>query len=76
MSHGFTKDQDVQFALQLDAVGTTTYIGEALPGTLTSAALWRIKKMVETGADLVITWADGNENFDNVWDDRAGLSYS
>ena len=76
MAHGFTKDQESQYALQLDSVGATTYIGEAVPGTITSAALWRIKRMVETGPDLVITWADGNENFDNVWDSRAGLSYS
>ena len=76
MSLGFVKDQDVQFALQLDSVGATTYIGEAIPGTATSAALWRIKRMVETGPDLVITWADGNESFDNVWDNRASLSYS
>ena len=76
MAQGFVNGKRVELALQLDAVGTTTYIGEALPGTVTSAALWRIKRMVETGPDIVITWADGDANFNNVWDDRAGLSYS
>jgi hypothetical protein len=76
MAQGFTKDQDVQLTLRLDAVGTTTYIGDAIPATATNVALWRIKRMVETGPDLVILWADGDANFDNVWDDRVGLSYS
>ena len=76
MAQGFTKDGDVELTLRLDAVGTTTYIGDAKPATATSAATWRIKRMVETGPDLEILWADGDANFDNVWDDRAGLSYS
>ena len=76
MAQGFTKDQDVQLTLRLDAVGTTTYIGDAIPATATNVAFWRIKRMVETGPDLVILWADGDANFDNVWDDRVGLSYS
>jgi hypothetical protein len=77
MAQGFTKDQEAELTLRLDDVGSgTTYIGEAIPGTLTSVALWRIKRMVETGPDIVILWADGNENFDNEWDERAGLSYS
>ncbi len=63
--------------VQLDTVdATTTYIGYALPGVLTSAAGWKIKKIITSGDDLSITWADGNNNFDNIWDNRAGLSYS
>jgi hypothetical protein len=77
MAHGFTKDQKVELTLRLDDAGSgTTYIGDALPSTATDAATWRIKRMVETGPDLEILWADGDANFDNVWDDRAGLSYS
>ena len=64
-------------ANQLDQVGaSTTYIGEAKPGTIFSAAAWRIKKVVETGPDVTITWADGDSNFDNVWDDRLSLAYT
>lgn len=63
-------------ALRMDeATATTTYVGEASPATLTSAALWRIKR-ISTTSGVVITWADGNNNFDNVWDNRASLSYS
>ena len=63
--------------IQLDDVGGgVTYIGEALPGTATSSASWSIKRLTETGDDLVLVWADGNSDFDNIWDNRAALSYS
>lgn len=64
------------YAIQYEeASATITYIGEADAGTATSAASWRIKRM-STASGIVITWADGNTNFDNVWNNRASLSYS
>lgn len=64
------------YATRLDqASATITYVGDAIPGSLSSAAVWRLKRLDET-AGLVITYADGNANFDNVWDNRASLSYS
>lgn len=68
-----------QYNLELDeAAGSITYIGEALPGTATSTAAWRIKRLDESDSivELIITWADGNDNFDNTWNNRASLSYS
>lgn len=68
-----------QYNLELDeAAGSITYIGEALPGSATSSPLWRIKRLDESDGtvELIIKWADGNDDFDNVWDDRASLSYS
>lgn len=66
-------------ALQLDDVTTSnvTYVGVATIGTATSAASWQIKKIDESGTPetLVITWADSDDSYDNVWDDRASLSY-
>ncbi len=58
-----------------NATSVITYIGDAIPGTLTSAAAWRIKKLDET-TGLIMTWADGNALFDNIWDNRAALTYS
>lgn len=66
-----------QYALQYDDVGSgVSYLGQALPGTSTASALWRVKKIVATGPDVVITFADGNSNFDNIWANRLGLAYS
>lgn len=66
------------FALQYDntGVGGVSYIGEAVPGSITSASVWRIKRMTETGPNVAIVWADGDASFDNIWDNRASLSYS
>lgn len=58
------------------ASATVTYIGEAVVGTLGSAAAWRIQRVTVSGTVTSIEWADGNVNDDNVWDNRASLSYS
>lgn len=65
------------YATRLDKTSTTnvTYVGKATPGTAAASATWQIMKMDKTG-DLVITYADGNASFDNVWNDRVGLAYS
>lgn len=63
--------------LKLDeAVSGTTYIGKAPHGAATSSASWQIKRIVESAGVTTITWADGNSAFDNIWDNRASLSYS
>ena len=59
-----------------EASSTVTYVGYALPGTVTSAVDWRVKRLTESGNDLNVEWADGDDLFDNVWDNRAALSYS
>jgi hypothetical protein len=53
---------------------TYDYFGFAAPGTATSAAKWRIIRVHKTQTQ--VHHADGNADFDNVWDDYAGLSYS
>lgn len=55
---------------------TTTYLGFAAPGALTSASVWLIQRLTFTGPDILMEFADGNAEFDNVWDNRASLSYS
>ena len=66
-----------KMAVQMDVVGTITYVGTALPGSATSVAVWQVQKIDESGSpEMIITWADGNNSFDNIWDDRAILNYS
>ena len=67
------------YAVRIDEVGSIIYVGNAAPGALESGAVWRIQRITFTTAgeaDADIEWADGNSAFDNIWDDRATLSYS
>lgn len=54
----------------------TVYTGYALTGSVTTAPSWAIKRAVTAVNVETTTWADGNTNPDNIWDNRAALSYS
>jgi hypothetical protein len=80
-------EDDVKQAERLDFVVTgtglaeitTLYIGRAEPGSLESASVWSISRSVIASGDdndTVQTWADGNSNFDNDWDNHLTHSYS
>ncbi len=76
---GAKRVSDVPFALRQDFAGGNApiYIGESAPGTTTASALWRIQKRTYSNYKLTtIEWADGNSNFDNVYNNRTTLSYS
>ena len=62
------------YKVLFDDTGDYTYIGNAVPGTLTSATLWQIRRI--TSADGSVMWADGDIKFDNEWDERTGYGYS
>ena len=77
---GTINTQDNPYAVQVDDgdVGTTI-VGEAVVGGGTDSSIWRMKRIVDSGSagtETVITWADGNSNFDNVWGNRASESWS
>jgi hypothetical protein len=61
---------------RIHEVGAITYFGFAGIGALDSHPVWQIKRLTESGGLLSLQWADGNSEFDNVWDDRASLNYS
>lgn len=52
-----------------------SYVGKSATGSLTSSATWQVQRIDET-TGLVIEWADGDSEFDNIWDNRESLSYS
>lgn len=62
------------YALRYDEGATYTYIGNAVPGSADAAAVWQIKRL--TNADNTIIWADGDALADNIWDNRASLTYA
>lgn len=59
-----------------EASSTVTYFGFAAAGTAEASASWRIKRLTVTGNVTDIKYADGDTNFDNVWDNRAALTYT
>jgi len=72
-------EEDIMYAKRVDFItDNELYKGEAVPGTLDAGTTWRIRKITiaTSDSDVVETWADGNDNFDNVWDDRLTYTYS
>lgn len=76
-SSGSVAITNTNYAVRWDDTTTdnVVYVGKADIATATSAPLWQIKKIDQTTGG-VITWADGNDEFDNIWDNRAALTYS
>ena len=70
-----TQEIPNKFLMDLSG-GSTIYMGEANHGTLTSVAKWRISRMVVSGSSIEITYADGNDKFDNEWDERSTGTYT
>ena len=72
------EDTDVAFAQRVDFItDNLLYRGEAVPGTAPGSNLWRIRRItIGLDNDVTTEWADGNADFDNIWDDRLILSYS
>ena len=61
---------------KIDEALPYTYIGEAAVGTATSSASWRGKRIDDTNdPDSTILFA-GTGVFDQVWDNRASLTYN
>lgn len=66
-----------QLTVRIDdsTTANTTYIGKAVIASASSGAVWQVAKL-DTSSGLVKTWADGNALFDNIWDNRASLTYN
>jgi len=73
-----TKGIKYTLSMEYDGGSNLVYLGKALPGASKASAVWQIIKLTYDGSGnpTDIQWADGNENFDNIWDNRASLSYS
>lgn len=62
-------------AIKLTEAGDITYLAIAAPGTAQSDAKWQARKL-DSSDGMVVTWADGDSEFDNVATDLTALSYS
>lgn len=65
------------FAKRVDSTSTPniTYIGIAQPGTADADAFWAISTVDTSILAADVKWANGNNFFLNVWDDRTSLTY-
>ena len=63
---------------ECDASGNIIYIGFAKPGSSEDKPVWAIKKIEydDNGNLAAVKWAEGNNNFDKIWNDRTTYSYS
>lgn len=59
-----------------EASATVTYVGQAQDGSDIADPVWQIQRITSSGGATEIEWADGNNDFDNVWDDRSSLTYN
>lgn len=66
------------YATKIDDTSTANviYIGNAAIGSSGASAVWQIKKLDTSSLALDKTWADGNSDFDNVWNNRTSLTYN
>lgn len=62
-------------ATKVTVVGDVTYVGVAAPGTSEASAVWQCKK-IDQSSGTVVTFADGNSNYDNVATDLTALTYT
>ena len=66
---------NANYAQKITVSGSNTYVAIAALGTYQASATWQVKKINVTGGDTVITWADSDDNFDNVATDLTTLTY-
>lgn len=77
VTSGSTGSSSVDYATNVDdASATVTYVGKALPGSSAASAVWQITRITTSGTVTLTAYADGDSNFDNVWNNRAALSYT
>lgn len=65
-------------AIDYDANGNAIYQGWAVPLTADkSASVWRICRLTVdvNGRTTDIEWANGQETFINIWNNRVSLTY-
>ncbi len=67
-----TSEDDASGLIVDQASSTVIYLGEGLFGALTSEAKWKIKK-IDLSSGVRITAV--SEEFNQIWDNRASLTY-
>lgn len=61
--------------IRIDDTGTYQYFGYATLASNEASAVWKISRLTNANPQALV-WADGDSLYDNVWANRASLSYS
>lgn len=74
---GNLKTESGPGTLITDVVSSTVmYLGKAACGADTSQAVWQVLKLItDTNGGITISYADGDPHYDNIWTNRASLTY-
>lgn len=59
-----------------ESTPNVVYYGYAVTGSSTAEAVWAIQRATRAADIITYEWADGNELFDNIWDNRYILTYA
>ncbi|MCF8145686.1 MAG: hypothetical protein K9N21_17380 [Deltaproteobacteria bacterium] len=72
------EESDLTRLIEYDGSNLALYQGRAPPGTPTSAAASQIRKFLYDGSknETARKFAGGTNDYNQVWGDRATLSYS
>ena len=71
---GYQRVQKTNESIRVDDTGTYVYVGYAETGTAESVASWKIFRVTTTNP-VAIMYADGDSFYNNIWDNRASLTY-
>ena len=69
---------DLKCLIDYSGGANPVYIGYTSPGMVTSAAAWQIRRITYDASNNVtaVEFAGGGNDYNQVWDNRAALSYS
>ncbi len=69
--------EDLQLAVDYTTGTNPIYIGRSRPGALKSATDWQIRKLTYDSNNNVtdIKFADGTNDYNKIWDNRASYTY-
>ena len=65
-------------ALDYDSSGNLIYIGKANMNSSKADGVWSIRKLVYDASNNLtdMLWANGDGEFNNIWNNRTAISYS
>tara|TARA_R110000868_G_scaffold33428_10_gene121386 strand:- start:5072 stop:5635 length:564 start_codon:yes stop_codon:yes gene_type:complete len=70
------QELDVNYDREIDELPDGNILkGWTIPGSDNNTPSWRIQKITFTGGDVSYKFANGNVDFDKVWDNRLSYTY-